>query len=295
MVAGERRRPATSTLQCETSVPPWVEQLTALLYQPSRSVPGPPLTAPATGVRRMRSPRQWTGSLSLWRAVRQQLAQCPYCTTGRPPSQVLRATGHPRRRCRRFRLRAVKSCPPSGFLPSRAARVERARTHLRAPASWFLLANEGPALVGMASAEPLRDGDETGPVIPGGCSLHFLFVIPERWGEGIGGVILDAIPAEAKRRHYSRIHLWTNKDNERSARLYRSRGFAPAGRTEDGERECARDLTRAGDRPTTDDEEGRPHPGGFCCSDEEQPGFGPAGRDRSHSRDARTTACPKRC
>ncbi len=108
--------------------------------------------------------------------------------------------------------------------------------------SWFLLATEGPALVGMASAEPLRGGDGTAPVIPGGCFLHFLFVIPERWGEGIGGVILDAVLAEAKRRHYSRIHLWTHKDNERSDRLYRSRGFSPTGRTEDGEREWAREI-----------------------------------------------------
>ncbi len=129
-----------------------------------------------------------------------------------------------------------------GSWPNRAARVERARAHLRDPASWFLLANEGPALVGMASAEPLRGGDGTAPVIPGGCFLHFLFVIPERWGEGIGGVILDAVLAEAKRRHYSRIHLWTHKDNERSDRLYRSRGFAPTGRTEDGEGEWARAI-----------------------------------------------------
>jgi GNAT superfamily N-acetyltransferase len=106
-----------------------------------------------------------------------------------------------------------------GIWPNRAARVERVRTHLRDPASWFLLANEGPALVGMASAKALRGEDGAGPVIPGGCFLSYLFVVPERWGEGIGGVILDAVLAEAKRRHYSRIHLWTHEDNERSHRL----------------------------------------------------------------------------
>ncbi len=129
-----------------------------------------------------------------------------------------------------------------GVWPNRVARVARGRAHLRDPASWFLLANEGPTLVGMASAEPLRCEDGAGAVIPGGCFLNLLFVVPERWGEGIGGAILDAVLAEAKRLHYSRIHLWTHEDNERSHRLYGSRGFAPTGRTADGEGEWAREL-----------------------------------------------------
>ena len=129
-----------------------------------------------------------------------------------------------------------------GVWPNRAARVERVRAHLRDPASWFLLANEGPALVGMASAEALRGEDGAGPVIPGGCFLNSLFVVPERWGEGISGAILDAVLAEAERRHYSRIHLWTDEDNERSHRLYRSRGFSPTGRTADGEGEWEREI-----------------------------------------------------
>ena len=94
----------------------------------------------------------------------------------------------------------------------------------------------------MASAEALRGDDGAGPVMPRGCFLSYLFVVPERWGEGIGGVILDAVLAEAKRRHYSRIHLWTHEDNERSHRLYRSRGFSPTGRTAAGEGEWAREI-----------------------------------------------------
>jgi GNAT superfamily N-acetyltransferase len=94
----------------------------------------------------------------------------------------------------------------------------------------------------MASAEPLRGGDGSRPVIPGGCFLGYLFVVPERWGEGIGGLILDAVLAEAKRRRYSRIHLWTHEDNERSHRLYRSRGFSPTGRSAGGQGEWAREI-----------------------------------------------------
>ena len=132
-----------------------------------------------------------------------------------------------------------------GVWPDRAARIERARTHLRDPGSWFLLATDGPVVVGMASAEALRGDDRAGPVVPGGCFLNLLFVVPERWGEGIGGAILDAFLAEARRRQYSRIHLWTHDDNERSHRLFARRGFSPTGRTAEGKGEWARELRRA--------------------------------------------------
>jgi len=69
-----------------------------------------------------------------------------------------------------------------------------------------------------------------------------LYVVPERWGEGIGGAILDATLAEARRRRYSRIVLWTHDDNERSRRLYRTGEFSPTGRTVDGKSEWAREL-----------------------------------------------------
>lgn len=117
-----------------------------------------------------------------------------------------------------------------GVWPERAARIERARANLRDHASWFLMAYEGPALVGMASAQPMRGEDGAGPVIPGGCFLNLLFVVPERWGEGIGGVILDAVLAEARRQRYTRISLWTGEDNERAHFLDRSRGLSPKGR-----------------------------------------------------------------
>ena len=129
-----------------------------------------------------------------------------------------------------------------GTWPGRVARVEQVRSRLRDPGSWFLLATDGPAVVGMASAEALRGEDGAGPVLPDGCFLNLLYVVPERWGEGIGGAILDATLAEARQRRYSRIHLWTHEDNERSHRLYCRRGFSPTGRTLDGKSEWAREL-----------------------------------------------------
>jgi RimJ/RimL family protein N-acetyltransferase len=96
-------------------------------------------------------------------------------------------------------------------------------------------------MVAMASARALREQGGKGPVVPGGCFFGFLYVAPGRWGQGIGGAVLDAVLAEAKRRHQPRVHLLTHPDNERSQRLYRSRGFSPAGRSADGQMEWARE------------------------------------------------------
>jgi GNAT superfamily N-acetyltransferase len=81
--------------------------------------------------------------------------------------------------------------------------------NLRDPVSWFLVAREGPACAGMAAAKPLRAEDGAGAVIPGGCFLGYLFVVPDRWGQGIGAALLDAVVAEARRRQCWRVQLWT--------------------------------------------------------------------------------------
>lgn len=94
----------------------------------------------------------------------------------------------------------------------------------------------------MALVAPLRGDDGAGPPIPGGCFLNALFVVPERWGEGIGGALLDAVLTDARRRRCTRIHLWTAEDNKRSHRLYTTRGFSRTGRVSEDEAEWAREL-----------------------------------------------------
>ena len=73
--------------------------------------------------------------------------------------------------------------------------------------------------------------------IAGTWFLSLIYVIPERWGEGIGGRLLDAVIEEAKRRGGHHMYLWTHEhQNERAQRLYHSRSFAPTQRTmHDGE------------------------------------------------------------
>lgn len=120
----------------------------------------------------------------------------------------------------------------NGVWPGRRARLAHVRRNLEDAASWFLVAHDGHDVVGMASVLPFRTDQGAGPVVPHTSFLDLIYVAPERWGEGIGGRLLDAVIAEAPRRGSRQIHLWTHeRDNERARRLYRSRGFVPTGLT----------------------------------------------------------------
>jgi len=56
-----------------------------------------------------------------------------------------------------------------------------------------------------------------------------LAVAGHRWGEGIGGALLDELLSEAGRRGCAEIFLEVRVDNDRAQRLYRGRGFTDVG------------------------------------------------------------------
>ncbi len=119
----------------------------------------------------------------------------------------------------------------NGRWPDRDTRVKQVARRIRSADSWFLVAVDGDELVAMAVAEPLRSDDGRGPPIPESCFLNLIFVSPDRWGQGIGGKLLDAVLDDARQRGYARMRLFTDEeDNERAQRLYRRHGFAPTGR-----------------------------------------------------------------
>jgi GNAT superfamily N-acetyltransferase len=138
-----------------------------------------------------------------------------------------------------------------GSWPSRSARVAQVTANLHDAAhhdtaSWFLIGRDGTEAVAMALIQPFRADGGSGNVIAGTWFLSLIYVLPERWGTGIGGMLLDAVIDEAKRRGCHRIFLWTHeRQNERAHRLYRSWGFTPTG--------C-----------TMHDDEGKPI-GEWCC------------------------------
>ena len=129
-----------------------------------------------------------------------------------------------------------------GNWPLRAERVEEVTANLRKPDSWFLVGDAEGDTVAMALVLPCRRGPEprdleeelggAGPVVPGTSFLDLIYVAPERWGEGIGGTMLDAVIKESDRRGCGRIYLWTHeRENERALRLYLGHGFARTGVT----------------------------------------------------------------
>ena len=65
---------------------------------------------------------------------------------------------------------------------------------------------------------------------PGGqADVLTLAVAEHRWGEGIGGALLDGLLTEAGRRGCTDIFLEVAVDNDRAQRLYRRRGFTDIG------------------------------------------------------------------
>lgn len=119
-----------------------------------------------------------------------------------------------------------------GDWTNQSARVAEVTTNLNDSASWFLLGWEDGEAVAMALIRPFRADSGKSAVVAGTLLLDLIYVLPERWGIGIGGAMLDAVIAEAARRDCPSLYLWTNElENERAQRLYRSRRFASTGRT----------------------------------------------------------------
>ena len=91
------------------------------------------------------------------------------------------------------------------------------------------MATDAGTAIGMAVAMPSRQDLGAGPLVPGVCHLDLIFVVPERWGESVGSLLLDTVINDARMRGFARISLLTHDDNGRAQTLYRSRGFERTG------------------------------------------------------------------
>ena len=129
---------------------------------------------------------------------------------------------------------AARSWPAtySGLLPperiERAVRDGYAPARLReqiaecadaAPARVFLVAEGDAGVVGFL---------HLGPGEQGGSELHRLYVDPDRFGEGIGGALLDALHARLGER--AAYTLRVHPRNSRAREFYRRRGLVETGR-----------------------------------------------------------------
>ena len=117
-----------------------------------------------------------------------------------------------------------------GGAPASVEREAQVRRALQEPGAFLLVADEAGRVVGMGLAVQTRSDDGAGPPVPGDCFVSLIYIAPDRWGEGLGGKVVDAVLAEARAQGYGRVQLWTQADNVRAQRLYESRDFRRSGR-----------------------------------------------------------------
>ena len=129
---------------------------------------------------------------------------------------------------------AVANAARREGVPPRPEQAERVRGHVDDPEVVLFVADDAGEVVGMALGEQALSDDGSGPPVDGLCHVSMVFVAPDRWGEGLGGRLVDALLEEVRRRGYERAQLWTQMGNARARRLYEGRGFRPSEREKDG-------------------------------------------------------------
>lgn len=113
-----------------------------------------------------------------------------------------------------------------------AAHEARVKARFGRTDAFWVVAQRGDSMAGMALAMPALADDGAGPPLPGRCHVSAVMVNPAYWGQGIGGRIIDTLLEEATRHGYLAAQLWTQVGNDRALRLYERRGFVPTGRTD---------------------------------------------------------------
>jgi ribosomal protein S18 acetylase RimI-like enzyme len=122
--------------------------------------------------------------------------------------------------------RAANEARGAPQLPSRVARV---REKLADSSACLLVGCDATGVIAMALVEPGREHDGAGVIRPGAGHISMVFVVPARWGLGIGAELLDALHREMCERDWKVASLWTRSSNERSQRLYEGRGYRLTG------------------------------------------------------------------
>ena len=87
-----------------------------------------------------------------------------------------------------------------------------------------VLAVERTAICGFATTAPARDEDRRE-----GGELLALHVDPDRWGRGVGRVLMEDARARLAGAGFQEACLWVLASNERARRFYRTDGWEPDG------------------------------------------------------------------
>jgi GNAT superfamily N-acetyltransferase len=110
---------------------------------------------------------------------------------------------------------------PPGLVHERS----RWQARLKDGAAWNAVAEAGDEIVGCVSFTDARTEEGRGDDIPGLAHLSRMFVLPERWGHGIGGRLLTRGVDEMRRRGYEEAQLFTPVENARARGFYEHHGW----------------------------------------------------------------------
>lgn len=109
---------------------------------------------------------------------------------------------------------------------------QQVRRRLAEPAGFAVLAEEDGELVAMVLVLQALGHDGASPdPLPGLAHVSMVAVRPDRWGQGLGALILDVARHDARERGFTRAQLWTHETNRRAQRLYERLGWVASGRT----------------------------------------------------------------
>ena len=109
--------------------------------------------------------------------------------------------------------------------PSLAAERARWARRFADPAGWTLVASDSNTALGAVHFTDARSERGEGEAIAARAHLSGLFVLPPRWGEGVGGALLGAAVDEMRNRRYREAQLFTAVANRRSRIFYEGHGW----------------------------------------------------------------------
>ncbi|MHA6760647.1 GNAT family N-acetyltransferase [Streptacidiphilus sp. PAMC 29251] len=118
--------------------------------------------------------------------------------------------------------------------PLPEAHITLAQERMAAPEALLLLAHrpeaDGADLIGTILGVQGRDQDGAGPPLPGLLHISLLSVAPDRWGQHVGRLLVEAVLTRALAGSFREAQLWTHADNLRANRLYKAMDFRRSGR-----------------------------------------------------------------
>jgi GNAT superfamily N-acetyltransferase len=109
--------------------------------------------------------------------------------------------------------------------PTLAHERSRWRERFEDAAAWNAVGESTDKLLGCVSFTDARVRQGRGKRIPDLAHLSRMFVFPEHWGHGIGGLLLNRAVEEMRPRGYKQAQLFTPSANLRSRRFYERQGW----------------------------------------------------------------------